>query len=624
LTTESLLEKNIADPQCYAHHAVGSVATDLARRYGCTGPVVTVSTACSSGDVAIKVAAEMLRRGMAKRVLAGGADALCRLTYFGFRSLQLIDPLGARPLDRDRRGMSVAEGAGMLLLTTEAPRNKLVQLLGAGLSCDAHHATTPHPQGEGALTAMRAALNDAGLSPSAIDYVNLHGTGTLDNDLAEARAVNALFNDRMPPLSSTKGAMGHTLAAAGAIEAVIGALCIDQDLVPANVGYRNFDPLLKLEPVSTPLQAPVRTMMSNSFGFGGNNAALVIGTSPNPSVASSGRRVEPFAVIGHACITGAGHTQETREAFFANQSCSGCLDEGQLSKGLSPRVIRRLKRLPRLALALTANACRGTAPAQMPRAVSMGTGWGALSETHDFLRRLSDTAQQFPSPTDFIGSVHNAPAGQIALMMDAKGVNVTTTGGDYTFEQALLTADLLTRDATTPFVVVGADESHPVFSPLFDPSVRAVSAAADGGGALLLEGTSGAAGSVIDLAYYRSSCCPDGMAGLIQGLGGAEQIRRNFGVVLAGLPAAVRAQASEQLSAFISASRFNGPVIDYRRHTGEFAAASAVAAVLAVEMAVRGSVPAPLAGGTPGLLKGRGCLLLGLGPYITAVRISPS
>ena len=131
---------------------------------GVRGPALTVSTACSSGAAALKIALEMLRSGRAKRVLAGGADSLCRLTYYGFNALQLIDPAGARPLDADRRGMSVGEGAAMLLLTVDKPDQAVAEILGAGLSCDAYHPAAPHPGGQGALAAMQAALSDAGIS----------------------------------------------------------------------------------------------------------------------------------------------------------------------------------------------------------------------------------------------------------------------------------------------------------------------------------------------------------------------------------------------------------------------------------------------------------------------------
>ncbi|MFZ1983907.1 MAG: beta-ketoacyl synthase N-terminal-like domain-containing protein, partial [Desulfatitalea sp.] len=619
LTTETFLEKGVTDPDAYRYHALGSVAGELARRCGCRGPLLTVSTACSSGAVALALAMEMLRNGRAKRVLAGGADALCRLTYFGFKSLQLIDPLGARPLDQQRRGMSVAEGAAFLLLTSERPSGDALQLLGAGLSCDAHHAAAPLPDGQGARAAMQAALEDAGLSPAQIDYINLHGTGTIDNDLAEARAISALFGDHPPPLSSIKGATGHPLAAAGAIEAVVAAIAVRHGLVPANVGLGVVDPQLNILPTPTPLRTPIATVLSNSFGFGGNNAAVVIGTPRGSTGASGDRSRPPLTVTAAACLTGVGYTQATWEAFSTGRPCGGCLDDPTLAEGLPPRTIRRLKRLPKLALALASRACREADAGRMPVAISLGTAWGALSETHDFLQRLFETGQQFPSPTDFIGSVHNAPAGQIAMLLGAKGANVTTSGGDVSFEQALLAAELLTPG---PILVVGADEGHSVLSPLLDGSVRAAAVLADGGGALLLQRGCGHDGPTIALLAYGAAPYQGGMAGLVAQLGGAQAVGRDYGAIWAGIPAACRGPAADQLAAFLGQSRFAGPVIDYRPAIGEFGAASAVAAVLAVEMVGHHAVPAAWAGGAEIALNGKGVLLLGLGPHVSAVRIA--
>ncbi len=624
LSTEFSFEEKVGDPEQYARHALGSIGEEIARRCGCTGPVITVSTACSSGAVAIKLAREMLRCGLARRVLAGGADSLCRLTYFGFSSLQLIDPSGAHPLDRERRGMSVAEGAAMLLLTTEPSDNHRLQVSGAGLSCDAYHATTPHPEGAGALAAMQAALADAGLSAADIDYINLHGTGTPDNDLSEARAVHILFPAGLPPLSSIKGATGHSLAAAGAIEAVIAGLCIEQGMVAANVGFANVDPELNIEPVLSPRSASVSTVMSNSFGFGGNNAALVIGKAQPKPVENAKRTASDLRIVGRACLTNVGHTQQTCKAFFTGTSAKDLLEEGIIADGLSPRLIRRLKRLPKMALSLSVRTCDGLPQERMPAMVSMGTAWGALSETHDFLERLIETGQQYPSPTDFIGSVHNAPAGQIAMLLGAKGANVTTSGGDCSFEQALLSADLLTQESADAVLVVGADEYHPHFSPLFDASVRLGEKPADGGGGLLLQRGDTISGPSLSLAYYQSSRKPNGVAELIDALGGEETVSRRFGVLLVGMPAAMRSKAENQLDAFLTQSSFKGPVVDYRPLVGEFASASAVATVLAVEIVELGIVPGRLISGDDRAMHGKGALVLGFGDFLTATRIMPS
>ena len=324
-----------------------------------------------------------------------------------------------------------------------------------------------------------------------------------------------------------------------------------------------------------------------------------------------------------ACLTGAGHTWETWESFCAGRLCSGCLDDHILIEGLPPRTVRRLKRLPKLSLALANNACRTVPAGRVPVAVSLGTAWGALSETHDFLQRLFETRQQFPSPTDFIGSVHNAPAGQIAMLLGAKGANVTTSGGDASFEQALLAAELLAGPGNDPILLLGADEAQPVLAPLFDGSVRAAQALADGGGALVLEYGSSHGGPTVALLEYRFGPAPDSMASLVERLGGPEGVAHDYGAILAGLPACCATQAAEQLAGFLSQSHFGGPVIDYRHIIGQFGAASAVAAVLAVQMISRGLVPAPLSGGSDVLLNGKGILLLGLGTYLSAVTDFP-
>ncbi len=300
------------DPLLY--HSLSSVVEDLADRFHCSGPLLTISTACSSGAVAIKLALEMIRTGQMRHVLAGGVDGLCRLTYYGFKSLQLLDPAGARPLDQERRGMSVAEGAALLLLKPFEGKQPGTAILGAGLSCDAYHPARPHPEGRGALAAMQAALGDAGLDSGRIDYINLHGTGTTDNDLAEARAIQRLFGKNHPPLSSVKGAMGHTLAAAGAAEAVIAALCIENQLLPGNTGCRAPDKALGIAPILEPQPQSLETVLSNSFGFGGNNAALVIGRPKDNGSTAIGAYSPRMRISGWSAFTGAGDLDATLDA----------------------------------------------------------------------------------------------------------------------------------------------------------------------------------------------------------------------------------------------------------------------------------------------------------------------
>jgi 3-oxoacyl-(acyl-carrier-protein) synthase len=625
-TTETLIQGGELRPEKYRYHALGSVAAYLARHLKCQGPVLTVSTACASGTTALKIALEMIRRGQARVVLAGGADALSRLTYYGFHSLQLIDPAGARPFDLHRRGLTVAEGAAFLLLVgaEEPPEGALAELVGAGLSCDAHHPAAPHPEGAGARVAMQEALSDAGMTAEEIDYINLHGTGTVDNDMAEARAIRELFKDP-PPLSSIKGSFGHALGAAGAIEAVASVLCIERGFIPSNVGCSVLDPGLGLQPVLRGGSGKVGAVLSNSFGFGGNNAAVII-AGPSRKSGDTGRQpIMQFSVLGMACLTGAGLTDETLETFYRGGAIRGRPDLGTIRTDLSAASLRRLRRLSRMTLILAfaakkAAGIAGTAGA--PGGIYFGTGWGPLTETNDFLGQLFASGEQFASPTDFIGSVHNAPASQAAIGLKVTGPNITTSGGDYSFEQALFSAALVTKEGDDPVMVIGADEYHDLLSPRLDPSSASESGVSDGGAAFFLGPYASATGLRLVPAFL--SYVPEGTDGippLIEALGGPERIRDRFGAVFAGIPASTRPRSEACIAGFLRRTGFSGPVIDYRRVTGEFAGASAVAAVLAIDALRRGALPPHLSGKGETVLAGKGILLLGLGEYVTGIEV---
>ena len=622
-TTESLLKRGERDPGLFRCHSTSSVAEYCAETFGCRGLIITVTTACSSGAAAIKLAWELIRTGGARRVLAGGVDALCRLTYYGFNALQLIDPLGARPLDRTRRGMSVGEGVAMLLLegSETVPAGAAAEILGCGLSCDAHHPAAPHPEGEGAREAMRRAIESAGLSTADISYVNLHGTGTIDNDLAEARALRSLFGDALPPVSSTKGATGHTLAAAGAVEAVIATIALEEGFMPANTGCKEPDPELGITPLLEARNAGVSAVLSNSFGFGGNNASLVI-ASPRRDRPRGAAPAYSLELLGGTVITGAGDTEATLERLRRGESCAGIPPAEAVSKRLPPREVRRLKRLPRIALSL-AIVARETAPGVPgPSALFFGTAWGPLSETYDFLAKLFESGEQFTSPTDFVGSVHNAPAGQAAIMLGARGANITATGGDYSFEEALFAA-LLGAEPDEGLLVFGADEHHETLSPLFDASVRASGTPSDGGGALVLRKTAEPRGRRIVPAFFGNPVTdPEWAPSLVASLGGSQAIRDAYGAVMAGMPAARGKECGEQLARFLSEADFRGPVIDYRALLGEYGAVSATAAALAARFVEEGWAPPTTAGGPVMHLGDKGILLLGLGGLVTAVGIT--
>ena len=620
--TEARLLADAAWQEPFPHHSLTSVVEDLAGRYRCSGPLLTVSTACSSGAVAIHIALAMIRAGLAGRVLAGGVDALCRLTYYGFKSLQLLDPAGARPLDEHRRGMSVAEGAALLLLEPFKAGQPGIGILGAGLSCDAYHPTRPHPDGNGALAAMRAALEDAGMDAHRIDYISLHGTGTPDNDLSEARAIGRLFGKRPPPLSSVKGATGHTLAAAGAAEAVMAALCIDNGLLPGNTGCQTPDATLGIGPLLAPGQQSLETILSNSFGFGGNNAALVIGKTVADGSAAAAEFNAQMKISGWSAFTGTGDLDATLASVAANHSCRGRLDLETVGRDLPPARIRRLKRLSVMALGLADRAADRAGTNDKPGGIYFGTGLGCLSETHDFLDRLFTTSERFASPTDFVGSVHNAAAGQIALHFEATGPNVTTSGGDYSFEQALYTTALLNNPAATA-LVLAADEGHDRLSPLFDPSIDRDAPLSDGGGALWLSPGGDGSGPVIALRFFKSTAAETAVADLVATLEQQQPVQARYALIMAGMPAAMRPAAERQLTAFLGQAGFNGPVVDYRELLGEHPSASAVAAALAAEYIHRGALPESLCAGYSPLTGPKGILILGLGKWLTAMEVMP-
>ena len=255
-------------------HNTFSAAEYVRERLGLKGPCAAISTACSSSAKAFASAARLIDAGLIDAAVVGGVDTLCLTTLYGFNSLELLSAEPCRPYDAQRGGISIGEAAAFFLL--ERDGNAATALLGYGESSDAHHMSAPHPDGAGAQRAMRSALDRAGLDAGGIDYVNLHGTGTQSNDAAEDVAVVALFGERIP-VNSTKGMTGHTLGAAGAVEAVMSALAIEEGRIPASPGTRDIDPALRARYEKLARSASISRVLSNSFGFGGSNCSLVLG-----------------------------------------------------------------------------------------------------------------------------------------------------------------------------------------------------------------------------------------------------------------------------------------------------------------------------------------------------------
>lgn len=256
-------------------------ATVIAREFGLTGPCQTVVNACASGTDAVGLAASWIRGGICDVAIAGGADELGRITYNGFISLMITDDSPCKPFDLNRKGLNLGEGAAMLVLESEETRKKRGSharsyLLGYGSACDAHHLTAPKPDGEGLRTAIAEALSCCGTPAESVSFVNAHGTGTPDNDRVESRVLA----DLLPgvPFISTKGYTGHTLGAAGAIEAVFTVACLERGMIPGSSGFNTADPELGGTPADKCTKVTGQIALSESLAFGGNNSVILLGT----------------------------------------------------------------------------------------------------------------------------------------------------------------------------------------------------------------------------------------------------------------------------------------------------------------------------------------------------------
>lgn len=421
-------------------HECSTTVDLIADSLGLFGPGMAVATACSSSALAIALAAEMILSGETDVMLAGGADSLSRMTWGGFHSLLLVDSAGCRPFDVSRAGMSHGEGAAVLLLESEESARRrgaeiLARLSGWGASCDAYHATAPHPQGAGAAAAMQSALRRAGLEPAVIDYVNAHGTGTRDNDLAEAVALKTVFHNRVPPFSSTKRIFGHALAASGAMEAVVCVEALRRQELPPNPGYARCDPDIGLEPVTEARRAPLAHVMSNSFGFGGNNGVLIFSRPETQPRTRAPRKIQ--VAVGGMGVIGPGRQviKEIGPPLPTGKgpvfSCGALVDAAMLT----PNQRRRLSRLQQMAL-ITARISHAPDASQRV-AVAIGTGLGCLEDAGAFIENLISKDEREPMPSRFPNSVHNSPAGQVAIDQAARGMNAAPVVGEVTFESAL-------------------------------------------------------------------------------------------------------------------------------------------------------------------------------------------
>jgi 3-oxoacyl-[acyl-carrier-protein] synthase II len=461
--TEARLAKLHAEPHTFEgqraliemlSHPISSTADCLLGALGPFAHVRTLCSACSSGANALLVAALWLLEGSVDAVLAGGADGLCRLTLSGFNALAAVDPAPCRPFDRQRRGLNLGEGAGFAVLeranrARERGKEPIAELAGWAMGSEAHHITNPEATGAAAAAVLRRAFSSAGLAPSAIDYVNAHGTGTPLNDPMEAAALTAALGEEVGrvPVSSSKGQLGHTLGAAGAVEAILAALAVKHQALPPTAGLVDPDPACALVHVLGKGRPDrVRAAASNSFGFGGMDSVLVL-TEPELGPGQHADSTRKVVVTGAATLTAAGilGASGSAELLFGPPRSvrAGALDV-ELAPLLDPARARRLDRPARLGAVVVGHALAEAGQTVEGGAshvgVVLGSAFGSVDASAAFMHRVFEKGPRFASPAEFPNLVPSSPVGHVSIYLGLRGPALATadlaTSGESAFMQA--------------------------------------------------------------------------------------------------------------------------------------------------------------------------------------------
>jgi 3-oxoacyl-[acyl-carrier-protein] synthase II len=404
-------------------------------------------------------------------VLAGGADGLCRLTLSGFNALGAVDPEPCRPFDRRRRGLNLGEGAGFAVLERGAHAKRrgkepIAELAGWALGAEAHHITNPDASGLGAANVLRKALRRAKLSPREIDYVNAHGTGTPLNDPMEARALSSAFGEEIGriPVSSSKGQLGHTLGAAGALEAIVTALAVKYQALPPTSGLVDPDPECDLVHVTEKGRpARVRAAASNSFGFGGMDSVLVFS---EPELAAAHRPLaRSIVVTGAATLTLAGVLGASGSAELLSGPARA-VRAGPLEVDLGPLLdtskARRLDRPARLGAVVALRALAEAGPSALAdptkAGVVLGSAFGSVDASAAFIHRVFEKGPRFASPAEFPNLVPSSPVGHVSIYLGLRGPALATADLATTGESAMVQAVELLESGEAEVVVAGAVE----------------------------------------------------------------------------------------------------------------------------------------------------------------------
>jgi 3-oxoacyl-[acyl-carrier-protein] synthase II len=438
---------------CLKQHDCGGCTQVMANFFDFITDYTTISTACSSAANAIILGANLIKDGQADIVIAGGTEALSRFHLNGFNSLMILDKENCRPFDKNRAGLNLGEGAGFVVLESEelATERGLeihAYLNGYGNKCDSFHQTASSDNGEGAFLAMTEAIEMAKLQAYDIDYVNAHGTGTPNNDLSESHALNRVFGQRQPLISSTKSFTGHTTSASGGIEAVICLLSLQHNFVPANLGWKEriedgIEPTLGCE------YKELSHVLCNSFGFGGNDSSLLFSKfSTHPDNPFEGKEVE-YKILSQVDIT------DTSQLY-------------DIKTFVKPLEVRRMGTLMKSSLLSSLKALQ-EAGIEKPDAIIAGTWMGCLENSEKILEQIESEGEQSVKPTIFMQSTHNTIGSNIAIRTVCHGYNVTYTQQDKSLDWALVDAKLLLKSGKARNVLVGLyDETTPTYGALMD------------------------------------------------------------------------------------------------------------------------------------------------------------
>lgn len=436
----------------------------------------TVCSACSSGANALVVGANwLLSSDEIDLVVCGGAEGLSRLTFNGFNALGAVDPERSRPFDRSRKGLNLGEGAGFVVLERDGAARKrgarpISELSGWAIGAEAHHVTNPEPSGKSAARVISAALRRAQMSPDQIDYVNAHGTGTLLNDAMETAALREVFGDSVSRVhvSSSKGHIGHTLGASGAVEAVLSSLMIDRSTLLPTAGLVDVDPACELRHVRASIRQPVNAVLSNSFGFGGMDSALIF---TKPGLGSEHAPLRRRVVVAGAALFAPRGIDDGKWDASAEFSGVGTdRIDTSLSEHLNLEKARRFDRGTRLGVIASQRSIDEAAAPIEETALVYSSAFGNVEGSVSFVVRCVDKGARFANPIDFPNLVPSAPVGHASVYLGARGPVLSTadlaTSGESAFLQAF---ELIAAGEVNWAVAGGLEERSEIVERIFGP-----------------------------------------------------------------------------------------------------------------------------------------------------------